>query len=288
MGVERQQSGFYQRSLFEGLEENPRPDQDGEARSQSVRSEEPQASAAFDPARALSVNLMEEVTKPDNLNRAFRQVRANKGAAGVDGMSVADLRAWIGSHKEKFIVSLLDGTYQPQSVRGVEIPKPGGGVRQLGIPTVVDRLVQQAILQVLEKILDPTFSTSSFGFRPRRGAHDALAQASHYVSAGRPIVVDLDLEKFFDRVNHDILMSRLARRIGDRRLLRIIRRFLACASNGTKGRRKGDRCLRCWRTCFWTTWIGNLTGVATSFAAMRTTATFTCGRWRRGNECWRR
>lgn len=226
MGVERQQSGFYQRSLFEGLEENPRPDQDGEARSQSVRSEEPQASAAFDPARALSVNLMEEVTKPDNLNRAFRQVRANKGAAGVDGMSVADLRAWIGSHKEKFIVSLLEGTYQPQPVRGVEIPKPGGGVRQLGIPTVVDRLVQQAILQVLEKILDPTFSTSSFGFRPRRGAHDALAQASHYVSAGRPIVVDLDLEKFFDRVNHDILMSRLARRIGDRRLLRIIRRFL--------------------------------------------------------------
>ncbi len=226
MGVERQQGRFYQPSLFEGWEESLRPDQDGEARSLSVRPEEPQASAASDPARALTVNLMEEVTKPDNLNRAYRQVRANKGAAGVDGMSVHDVRAWIAVHKDAFIAALLDGSYQPQAVRGVEIPKPGGGVRQLGIPTVVDRLVQQAILQVLEKILDPTFSASSFGFRPRRGAHDALAQASRYVAEGRPIVVDLDLEKFFDRVNHDILMSRLARRIGDKRLLRIIRRFL--------------------------------------------------------------
>jgi len=226
MGVERQQGRCYQRSLFEGLEEDLRPDQDGEARSLSVRSEEPQASAASDPARALSVSLMEEVTERDNLNRAYVRVLANKGAAGVDGLTVHDLKAWIAQHKEAFIASLLDGSYQPQAVRGVEIPKPGGGVRQLGIPTVVDRLVQQAILQVLEKILDPTFSPSSFGFRPGRGAHDALAQASRYVAEGRPIVVDLDLEKFFDRVNHDILMSRLARRIGDKRLLRIIRRFL--------------------------------------------------------------
>jgi RNA-directed DNA polymerase len=226
MGVERQQGGFYQASLFEGCEESPRPDQDGEARSLSVRPEEPQASAASDPARALTVNLMEEVTDRDNLNRAYRQVRANKGAAGVDGMSVDEVRAWYVVHKDAFIASLLDGSYQPQPVRGVEIPKPGGGVRQLGIPTVVDRLVQQAILQVLENILDPTFSSSSFGFRRGRGAHDALAQASRYVAEGRPIVVDLDLEKFFDRVNHDILMSRLARRIDDKRLLRIIRRFL--------------------------------------------------------------
>jgi RNA-directed DNA polymerase len=226
MDVERQQGGFYQRSLFEGLEESLRPDQDGEARSLSVRPEEPQASTASDPARALSVSLMEEVTKRDNLNRAYVRVKANKGAAGVDGMSVDDLGAWIACHKDEFIASLLNGTYQPQAVRGVEIPKPGGGMRQLGIPTVVDRLVQQAILQVLEEILDPTFSPSSFGFRPGRGAHDALAQASRYVAEGRPIVVDLDLEKFFDRVNHDILMSRLARRLGDKRLLRIIRRFL--------------------------------------------------------------
>jgi RNA-directed DNA polymerase len=226
MGVERQQGRPYQRSLMEWLEESLRPDQDGEARSRSVRPEEPQASAASEPARALKANLMEEVTSRDNLNRAYFRVKANKGAAGVDGLSVDDLSAWIAAHKEEFIASLLEGTYQPQAVRGVEIPKPGGGVRQLGIPTVVDRLVQQAILQVLEKILDPTFSPWSFGFRPGRGAHDALAQASRYVSEDRPIVVDLDLEKFFDRVNHDILMSRLARRIGDTRLLRIIRRFL--------------------------------------------------------------
>jgi len=262
MGVERQPGRFYQKSLIEWLEESLRLDQDGEARSRSVRSEEPQASAASEPARALKANLMEEVTRGDNLNRAYFRVKANKGAAGVDGLSVDDLPAWIAAHKEEFIASLLEGTYQPQPVRGVEIPKSGGGVRQLGIPTVVDRLVQQAILQVLEKILDPTFSPSSFGFRPGRGAHDALAQASRYVAEGGPIVVDLDLEKFFDRVNHDILMSRLARR-------------------------KGGLCPHCWRTCFWTTWTRNSNGVVTSSAVMRTTAISTCSRKRRGNGCWR-
>ena len=226
MGAERQQGGFYQAFLFEGWEEKPRHDQGGEARSLSARHEEPQAPTALDPARALTVNLMEEVTDRDNLNRAYRRVVANKGSAGVDGLTVGDLKAWIAAHKDEFIASLLNGSYQPQSVRGVQIPKPGGGVRQLGIPTVVDRLVQQAILQVLEKLLDPMFSASSFGFRPERGAIDALAQAKRYVAEGRTIVVDLDLEKFFDRVNHDILMSRLARRVGDKRLLKIVRRFL--------------------------------------------------------------
>jgi len=128
---------------------------------------------------------------------------------------------------DALLTALLDGSYQRQPVRGVEIPKPGGGKRQLGIPTVVDRLVQQAILQVLEPLLDPSFSASSFGFRPGRGAHDALLRAREYVADGHEVVVDLDLEKFFDRVNHDVLMSRLARRIGDQRLLRVIRRFLA-------------------------------------------------------------
>jgi RNA-directed DNA polymerase len=226
MGVERQQGKSYQRFLFPELAEDMRPDQDGEARGLSVRPAEPQPPAASDPARALTVSLMEEVTERDNLNRAYRRVVANKGAPGVDGLTVGDLKTWIADHKDTLIASLRDGTYQPQAVRGVEIPKPGGGVRQLGIPTVVDRLVQQAILQVLEKYLDPTFSASSFGFRRGRGAHAALAQASGYVAEGRTIVVDLDLEKFFDRVNHDILMSRLARRLGDKRLLRIIRRFL--------------------------------------------------------------
>lgn len=141
-------------------------------------------------------------------------------------MTIAAARDWIIEHKEELIASLLDGSYQPQPVRGVQIPKPGGGMRQLGIPTVIDRLVQQALLQVLEPLLDPTFSDSSYGFRPGRGAHDALHQASKYVAEGRTIVVDMDLEKFFDRVNHDILMARLARRIGDKRLLAIIRRFL--------------------------------------------------------------
>jgi RNA-directed DNA polymerase len=141
-------------------------------------------------------------------------------------MTVHELRDWLAEHKEELIASLRNGTYQPQPVRGVEIPKPGGGVRQLGIPTVVDRLVQQALLQVLERLWDPTFSDSSFGFRPGRGAHQALAQASRYVSEGGTVVVDMDLEKFFDRVNHDILMSRIARWVDDKRVLRIIRRFL--------------------------------------------------------------
>ena len=226
MGVERQQGGFYQAFLFEEWVESSRLDQDGKDRIRSVRPEEPQTSAASEPTRALTARLMEEVTHFENLNRAYSRVVLNEGAAGVDGMTVGDLSAWLRAHRDRLIASLLDGTYEPQPVRGVEIPKPGGGMRQLGIPTVVDRFVQQAILQVLEGYLDPTFSASSFGFRPGRGAHDALAQASGYVAEGRTIVVDLDLEKFFDRVNHDILMSRLARRIDDKRFLRIVRRFL--------------------------------------------------------------
>lgn len=180
----------------------------------------------MNPARALTEHLMEEVCQRENLNQAYRRVKANKGAPGVDGMTLRDLESWLREHKEALIASLLDGSYQPQPVRGVEIPKPGGGVRQLGIPTVADRLVQQAILQVLDPLLDPTFSASSYGFRPGRSAHDALAAARQYVADGRLIVVDIDLEKFFDRVNHDMLMARLARRIADKRLLRIIRRFL--------------------------------------------------------------
>jgi RNA-directed DNA polymerase len=171
--------------------------------------------------------MMEQVASSANLNQAYKRVKANKGAPGVDGMTVADLRGWIADNRERLIVSLLDGSYRPQPVRGVKIPKAGGkGMRQLGIPAVVDRLVQQAILQVLEPLLDPGFSGSSYGFRPERSAHDALRQAREYVADGYGTVVDLDLEKFFDRVNHDILMARLSRRIGDTRLLAIIRRFL--------------------------------------------------------------
>jgi RNA-directed DNA polymerase len=227
MGAERQQGGAYQLTFdFEGRAETPRHDQGGDDGIRPAQAEAPQTSTASDPARALTDRLMEEVCRPENLNRAYRRVKANKGAPGVDGMTITALRTWLAAHKEGLIATLLDGTYRPQPVRGVQIPKPGGGVRQLGIPTVVDRLVQQAILQVLEPLLDPTFSPSSFGFRPGRGAHDALTQAREYVADGRVIVVDVDLEKFFDRVNHDILMARLSRRVADVRLLRIIRRFL--------------------------------------------------------------
>jgi RNA-directed DNA polymerase len=227
MSVERQQSGYYQRCFdFDSPMDSPRLDASGDGRIEAAAHEESQSLTALNQARALTARLMEEVTDQKNLNRAYRRVKANKGAPGIDGMSLDELGAWISLHKEQLIASLLNGSYQPQPVRGVEIPKPGGGMRQLGIPTVVDRLVQQAILQVLEPVLDPTFSASSFGFRPGRGAHDALHQASRYVAEGRTIVVDLDLEKFFDRVNHDVLMGRLARRIIDKRLLRIVRRFL--------------------------------------------------------------
>jgi RNA-directed DNA polymerase len=169
---------------------------------------------------------MEAICDRTNLNQAYRRVKANKGAAGVDGQTVDDLRIWLATHRDKLIASLLDGTYQPTAVRAVKIPKASGGSRQLGIPSVLDRLVQQAILQVLGPILDPTFSPSSFGFRPGKSAHDALLQAKSFVEGGRWIVVDIDLESFFDRVNHDILMSRLTRHVGDKRLQLIIRRFL--------------------------------------------------------------
>ena len=141
------------------------------------------------------------------MSQAYRRVKANKGSAGVDGMTILDLRPWLADHKDALVAQWARGGYRPQPVKGVSIPKPGGGMRQLGIPTVLDRLVQQAILQVLQPILDPAFSGSSFGFRPGRSAHDALAQAGKYVAEGHGIVVDLDLETFFDRVKHDILMS---------------------------------------------------------------------------------
>ena len=227
MGVKRQQGSGDQKDLFdEALKASLRHGATGEGGTRSGACAEPQASTAWEQQRALTQALMEEVAGSANLNLAYKRVKANKGAAGVDGMTVGDLKAWIATNREGLIASLLRGTYQPNTVRGVEIPKPGGGVRQLGIPTVGDRLVQQAILQVLEPILDPAFSPSSFGFRPGQSAHQALAQAQQYVAGGRGIVVDIDLEKFFDRVNHDVLMARLARRIGDKRLLKIIRAFL--------------------------------------------------------------
>jgi RNA-directed DNA polymerase len=174
----------------------------------------------------LTGDLMERVCERENLNRAYKRVKANKGAPGVDGITVGELYDWLIEYKEELVGSLLDGSYKPQPVLGKEIEKPGGGKRRLGIPTVVDRLVQQAILQTLEGIVDPTFSESSYGFRRGRNAHQAVKQAAEYVAEGRGVVVDVDLEKFFDRVNHDMLMARLARHVSDKRLLHIVRRFL--------------------------------------------------------------
>jgi RNA-directed DNA polymerase len=226
MDAERQQGGYYQPFLFSEWTEKSRLGSTGDGVTGAGECAVSQTSAASGQARALPNRLMEEVTRTKNLIEALNRVRANKGSAGIDGMTVDELLPWVRQHLQGFVASLLDGSYQPQPIRGAQIPKAGGGMRQLGIPTVVDRLVQQAILQVLDPLLDPTFSESSHGYRKGRGAFTALAKAKEYVAEGRTIVVDMDLEKFFDRVNHDILMARLARWIDDKRLLKIIRRFL--------------------------------------------------------------
>jgi RNA-directed DNA polymerase len=173
-----------------------------------------------------TLQLMEAVVERENMKAAWRRVKGNKGAPGVDGMTVDALLPYLRERWSGIKEDLLAGRYQPSPVRKVEIPKPGGGMRQLGIPTVLDRLIQQALHQVLQPSFDPAFSASSYGFRPGRGALQALAQAKASVAAGKRWVVDLDLEKFFDRVNHDILMARLARKITDKRVLRLIRRYL--------------------------------------------------------------
>jgi len=174
-----------------------------------------------------STRLMEEVLRRENLALAYKRVKSNKGAAGVDGMTVDELLPHCQAHWTEIREQLLNETYMPRPVKKVEIPKPDGkGTRMLGIPVVLDRLIQQAILQVLTPIYDPTFSENSHGFRPGRCAHDAIRKAKEYIDEGYNWVVDMDLEKFFDRVNHDVLMSRIARRIKDKRLLRLIRRYL--------------------------------------------------------------
>ena len=176
---------------------------------------------------ANTCRIMEEVCERDNLREALQRVKSNKGSAGVDGMTIDALSAYLKEHWPVIREQLLSGTYEPKPVRRVEIPKPdGGGVRKLGIPTVLDRFVQQAVMQVLQRQWDPTFSQHSFGFRPGRSAHQAVAQAQHYIVAGYGWVVDLDLEKFFDRVNHDKLMGQIANRVEDKRLLKLIRAFL--------------------------------------------------------------
>ena len=183
--------------------------------------------AKCEPERPTVTNsLMGAVCERENLKKALRRVKANKGSPGVDGMTVEQLPDYLRTHWPQHRDELLRGTYTPSPVRRVEIPKPDGGVRKLGVPTVLDRFVQQAVLQVLQPLFDPTFSDHSYGFRPGRSAHQAVAAAQKYLASGYRYVVDLDLEKFFDRVNHDLLMGRLAQRVPDARVLRLIRAWL--------------------------------------------------------------
>jgi RNA-directed DNA polymerase len=170
--------------------------------------------------------LMEEVCEWENCLQAWKRVKANKGKPGIDGMTVEELPDYLKEHWLTIRKQLLEGNYKPQPVKRMEIPKSDGGVRKLGIPTVLDRWIQQAVLQVLQPRWDPTFSEHSYGFRPERSAHQAVAQAQQYVAEGHGWVVDLDLEKFFDRVNHDRLMAAVARRVSDKRMLKLIRSFL--------------------------------------------------------------
>jgi RNA-directed DNA polymerase len=187
-----------------------------------------------EPLRAASANgalaegpTMEEVTNPENLRKALKRVRENRGSPGVDGMSVGDLAGYLANHWSEVRSALLEGSYRPQPVLRKEIPKPDGkGTRALGIPTALDRFIQQSILQVLQPRWDPTFSEHSYGFRPGRSAHQAVSAAQRHIAEGHEFVVDIDLEKFFDRVNHDMLMARVAKRVGDKRLLKIVRGFL--------------------------------------------------------------
>jgi RNA-directed DNA polymerase len=171
-------------------------------------------------------DLMEAVCERPNLQAALKRVRRNAGSPGIDGMTVEELPGHLRVHWPRLREELLAGRYRPQPVKRVAIPKPGGGERELGIPTVLDRFIQQALLQVLQPLFDPTFSDASYGFRPGRSAHEAVLRAQAYVQEGRSVVVDIDLEKFFDRVNHDMLMGRLAKRMADKRVLRLIRRYL--------------------------------------------------------------
>jgi RNA-directed DNA polymerase len=211
---------MHQMSLWElpleGRGEAPRVERSGEA-----------GRAAWGKERSGSHDLlMERVVARENAEAALKRVRRNKGSPGIDDMTVEELEPYLREHWQTTREQLLTGSYRPSAVRRKQIPKSGGGVRELGIPTVLDRFVQQLFLQVLTPILDPTFSEHSHGFRPGRRAHDAVRKAQRYIQEGRRWVVDVDLEKFFDRVNHDVLMGKLENRIGDRRMLRIIRRFL--------------------------------------------------------------
>ena len=214
--------------MQDGVRQKPgQPGRTGAARGEAAQipvSDEPDCPRHI--TESTGSGLLQAALTRENLQRAFKRVRANKGAAGVDGLDIDQTARELVQTWPAIRQQILRGTYRPSPVRRVAIPKPDGGERELGIPTVTDRLIQQALLQVLQPILDPTFSEHSYGFRPGRRAHDAVLAAQSYVQSGRRIVVDVDLEKFFDRVNHDILIDRLQKRIGDAGVIRLIRAYL--------------------------------------------------------------
>jgi RNA-directed DNA polymerase len=217
MGGKRQKTQLLLAFAAEGRDEFPRAAAEGTEPSVAKRGPESPTQTA---------SLMEEVCQRDNLWKGLKRVQANKGAPGVDGMTVRQLPKYLRRHWPRIRDQLLAGTYRPQPVKRVEIPKPDGGVRKLGIPTALDRFIQQAVGQVLGARWDRTFSEHSYGFRPGRSAHQAVAQVQAYIAEGYGFTVDMDLEKFFDRVNHDILMGRVAKRVEDKRMLKLIRAFL--------------------------------------------------------------
>ncbi len=222
----RQQEKDKQLRLFEPELVSFRPNREKGSGTTRTRSGESMFLSLLARNRALAMTLLDTVVLPLNLNQAHKAVKRNGGTAGIDGMQVEELGEWLNEHHQRFITEVLSEDYQPQAVLGVEIPKPNGGTRLLGIPTVVDRMLQQAIHEQLNKLYDPLFSEHSYGFRPGRSALDAVEQASQYIKKGYEWVVDIDLKSFFDTINHDRLMQRLSKGIGDKRLLRLIRRYL--------------------------------------------------------------
>jgi RNA-directed DNA polymerase len=198
----------------------------GEAPRANEQGTEPGTAERVTESPASGEGLMEEICQRDNLIRAWKRVKSNRGSPGVDGKTVDELKEYLDENWLEIREQLLEGTYKPQPVKRVEIPKPGGGKRKLGIPTVLDRFIQQAVMQVLQKEWDPTFSEHSYGFRPGRSAHQAVARAQAIIAEGYRWVVDIDLEKFFDQVNHDKLMGQIAERVRDKRVLKLIRRYL--------------------------------------------------------------
>jgi RNA-directed DNA polymerase len=228
-----------------------------------------------------NAHLLERILSRENMQSAWKRVKANKGAPGVDNISTEEFPDFAREHWNAIRESLSDGSYQPLPVKRVEIPKQSGGTRPLGIPTVTDRLIQQAIFQVLTPIFDPEFSNFSYGFRPGRSAHDAVYKVRDYIKEGYRIAVDMDLSKFFDTVNHDVLMHRVARKIKDKRVLKLIGKYLRAGVvvNGRRqATRKGvpqvARYPHFWLIFFWMTWIKSLRRGGTGLSA--TPTTFSC------------